>query len=241
LAVFALTQVRLLVDSLDVAGFANDATWDVTAEELDVTTLASAWRQRIPGLDAHSITVSGFQDFDTGALDPTFPATTFGLSTITFCPTGLGATVADPCIFGQARNLRTTPLTGTVGAVAGFKMDFGGTSAAVRGQVLHPLAARTVTGNGTTTTFTTPTAGQTLYAAHHVTSVTGSGTITFNVQTDNSGAMSSPTTRIATPMTAVGGSFASLAGALAGETHIRVAYTISGFTSVTFAVAVGVG
>ena len=40
--------------------------------------------------------------------------------------------------------------------------------------------------------------------------------------------------------TATGAQFTSLAGALTGETHIRTQWTITGFTSVTFAVAAGV-
>ena len=53
--------------------------------------------------------------------------------------------------------------------------------------------------------------------------------------------MTTPTTRItSTAFAAVGGEVKSLAGALAGETHIRVVYTISGFSSVTFTVASGV-
>jgi hypothetical protein len=53
--------------------------------------------------------------------------------------------------------------------------------------------------------------------------------------------MTSATTRItSTAFAAVGAEVRSLAGALAGETHIRVVYTISGFTSVTFTVAAAV-
>jgi hypothetical protein len=122
-----------------------------------------------------------------------------------------------------------------------FGFGWTGDAQMVRGQMLHPAAARTATGSGTTTTFTAPTATQSLYAAFHVLSVTGAGTITFTIQTDDNSGMTSATTRItSSAFAAVGHQFASLAGALTGETHIRVGYTIAGFTSVTFAVAAGV-
>jgi hypothetical protein len=113
----------------------------------------------------------------------------------------------------------------------------GATPSALNGRQLI-----TATGSGTATTFTTPVAGQGIWASFHVTSVTGTGTITFTIQTDDNSGFSSSTTRLtATAMAAVGGQFATAAtGALAGETHIRVGYAISGFTSVTFFAAAGV-
>lgn len=242
MAVFAMTNVGILVDSLSLSGFAQELSLDVTAEELDYTTFASGgWRQKKAGLGSFAATVKGLQDYATTGVDPTFPITGLGgFNTVTIAPTG-GAAVADPVLFGQGILTSYTPLTGTPGAMANFNFGWSGNAQMVRGQMLHPTAARTATGNGTTTTFTAPTATQTLYAVFHVLAVSGTGTITFKIQTDDNSGMTTPTDRITSAaIAAVGASTGSIAGALAGETHIRCTYTIAGFTSVTFAVAAGV-
>jgi hypothetical protein len=132
-------------------------------------------------------------------------------------------------------------MAGTVGDAAPFSLTLGGTGKLVQGKMLHAVAAETATGSGTVVAFTPPTATQSLYASFHVHSVTGAGTITFVVETDDAVGMSTPVTRITSNgFTAVGHQFASLAGALTSETHLRVKWTISGFTSVTFSSAFGV-
>lgn len=242
MAVFALTNVGILVDSLAISGFANELSLDGTADEIDVTTMASgSWRIKKPGLATFTAGVKGFQDYALTGVDPTFPVSAFGgFNTITVAPTG-GAAVADPCFLGRGLLTSYTPLSGAVGDAASFDFGWEGDAQLVRAQMLHPVAARTATGNGTTTTFTAPTASQTLYASFHVLAVSGAGSIVFTIQTDDNSGMTTPTTRItSSSFTAVGGGTGSLAGALTGETHIRVVYTITGFTSVTFAVAAGV-
>lgn len=239
--VFALTNVSAIVDTLELAGFARSFTIDATADEIDVTTLnAAGWRQKIPGLRTFTAAAEGFQDFDTVGVDPVFPATTFGADTFTVVPQST-ATAGDVAFFGQGRLTSNTPLSGSVGDAAAFSLNFAGTDRVVRGVMLHPTAARTATGTGTALAFTFPTAGQRLFASFHVLSVTGSGSIVFTVQSDNAVGFPSSATQITSQsFTAVGHQFTSVAGPISGETHIRAGWTITGFTSVTFAIAAGV-
>lgn len=242
MATFTLTNVGLLIDSLAVDGFANQLNLEASADEQDITTLRSGgWRRKLPGLGMFTISTTGFQDYATTGVDPVFPVTGVGgLNYYAVSPAG-GDSVGDPTFFGSGRLNAYTPLTGQVGTVAGFTYTWGGTGRLVRGQMLHPVAARTATGTGTAAAFTAPTAAQTLYAGFHVLAVSGSGSITFKIQTDDNSGFTSATDRItSSAFTAVGAGSGSLAGALAGETHVRAAWTISGFTSVTFAVVAGV-
>lgn len=242
MAVYANTNMQLLVGGLAVSGFASSATIGAEVAEIDVTTIGSAgWRNKIPGLGSHTLEVEGFQDFAAGSLDELFTGTSTAQSTWTFAPTNGGATLADPCVIGTGRTTTRTQLRGAVGDAAGFSWSWAGTERVVRGQIIHPLFARTTTGNGTATaqTFTT---GASLYAAVHVTSVSGAGSITFTIQTDDAVGFPSATTRYTFgAITAVGGAWSgAVTGIPATETHVRVGYTISGFTSVTFAAACGV-
>ncbi len=239
---FVNTNMRILVGSGDLAGFASSAEVMVEQDEVDITPLnAGGWRQVIGGLSRHMLSVQGFQSFSAAGPDALVGGTTVGRQAFSVCPQNAGDTIADPCYIGQGWDFTYTPLTGSVGQAAGFNVTFNGDSRPARAQVLHPLAARTATGNGTVTTFTNPGSTQALGASFHVTSVTGSGSIVFTVQTDDAAGFSSPTTRITSQSFTAGGSqFAAAAvGAFSGETHIRTAWTITGFTSVTFFVAAG--
>jgi hypothetical protein len=239
--VYSQTSVFIASNELAVSGFANQVELKAEADLNDVTTFASGgFRQRVVGLGSFMLNASGFQDY----VGPS-PGTVFSPQTLgtldTFTVSVPGTAVADPAYFGTARETSGSDL-GAVGDVNPFSIGWAGTSRLIRGQMLHPSASRTATGNGTTTTFTPPTATQALHAAFHVHSVTGTGTITFTVQTDDNSGMTSATTRLtSTAFAAVGGELKSATGALTGETHIRVVYTISGFTAVTFSVAAGVG
>jgi hypothetical protein len=242
MAQYVNTNMRILVDSFELAGFARSLTVDAKLTPEDFTNLACGgnkiWKA---GLAEHSVVAQGFQGFDTMDPDVILPAQTLGgQAAITVVPVNT-ETVGDAAFMSTAIRGKTSPLAGAVGKPAMFDMGWLGDARLVRSSVLHPLAARTATGNGTIVAFTPPTATQTLWASFHVTSVTGSGTITFTVRTDDAVGFSSPTTRITSnAFAAIGGQVASAAGALTGETHIRLTYTISGFTSVTFLCAYGV-
>lgn len=242
MAAFALTNVAIHVDGTIVTGYANQVDTNATVDMLDFTTFAAGGNKvQRPGFASFTLGLQGFQDYATNALDQAFPlASAGGTDVFTVAPTG-GATVADPAYFGQGLLTGYQPLTGAVGQPANFNFQFTGINQLVGGQVLHPSAARTATGNGTATTFTAPTATQALYTAFHVTSVTGTGSIVLKIQTDDNAGFTSATDRITSQsFTAAGAQFTSLSGALTGETHIRTTWTITGFTSVTFTVAAGV-
>ncbi|MGA0894135.1 MAG: phage tail tube protein [Ilumatobacteraceae bacterium] len=237
--VYANTSVSAVVDTLELAAFARTVTLEASADEIDVTTLNSGgWRQKIPGLRTFTASAEGFQDFATTGVEPVFGvAGLTGLDTFTIAPTST-ATAGDVAFIGQGRLAGNTVLSGAVGDAAGFTLNWAGTDVVARGQVLHPSAARTATGSGTALAFTFPTTGQRLYATFHVLSVTGTGSIVFTVQSDDAVGFPSATTRITSQsFTAVGHQLASVAGPITAETHIRLGWTITGFTSVTFVAA----
>lgn len=242
---FAATTLHIAADDLFVAGFANQVELTATADELDVTTFASAgFRQKVTGLATFNATVSGFQDFAAPGPDPSFQAPTriTAATPVPFSVAVPGTAVGDTCYFGSAQQTSIVPIQTTVGEVAGFSFDFSGATALNRGVILAERASRTSTGTGTIRAFTTPIAGQSIYAIFHVHSVTGSGSIVFTIQTDDAVGFASPTTRITSQsFTAVGSQRTSVAGPFAGETHWRAGWTITGFTAVEFSVAAAVG
>ena len=245
MAVYSLTNLHVATNELNMSCFANQIDVNAESDELDVTTFCGGgYRQKITGLGSFNVNVVGFQDYVAPSPGISFPGTTKtvdgALSTWTVAPEG--ATVGNVAYFGQSRVMSITDLSGSVGDVAAFNMNMAGTNRLVRGLVGHPVAARTATGTGDIFAFTPPTATQSLHMAVHVHSVTGAGTLAVFVATDDGVGFGSPVTRITSASFAdVGHEFKSLAGALTGETHARIGWTIAGFTSVTFSVAIGAG
>ena len=211
MAVFTLTNLHVAMNSLNLSCFANQVDVAAEADELDVTTFCGG----------------GYRQKITG------------LASFTVAPTG--DTVGNIAYFGNSRATTMNELTGAVGEVAAFTLNTAGVSRLVRGVMLHPVLARTATGTGTAVAFTTPLATQGLYASFHVHSVTGTGTVVLNVQTDDNAGFTTGISRItSSSFTAPGHELKSVVGALVGETHIRASWTITGFTSVTFSIAAGV-
>jgi hypothetical protein len=244
MAVYTNTAVAAYVDSFGVHGFADRVELEATAEEKNFTTYSSGgWQIKKAGLANHTLDIGAFQDFATTGIDPKFPVSGLGgLNVFSVAPQNLAATVADPIFLGQGVLNHHKPLFGNVGDEARLELGWKGDATLVRGQVIHPEAARTTTGSGTITALVPPTATQSLYAHFHVLAVSGAGTITFTIQTDTLVGFGSPTTQItSSAIAAIGAERKSVAGSLAGENFVRVGYTIAGFTSCTFAVFVGVG
>lgn len=242
MAVFSMTSCEILADGFAITGFANQLAVDAQDDAQDFTTFGSGgWRTIKSGLAMATVTASGFTDTATTGIEPQYPVSGFGATqTISVAPTG-GSAAGDIVYFGSGVITSYTPLAGAVGDPATFQLGWSTTGPLVRGLRLHPSAARTASGNGSAVAFTAPTATQTLYANWHLLAVSGAGSITFTIQTDDNAGFTTPTTRItSSALTAVGASSGSLAGALTGETHIRVGYTIAGFTSATFVVSAGV-
>ena len=174
MAVYSQTRMSIAVDTLELAGFAHTLDLSATAEVKDITTFASGgWKGYAVGLRSQMFNVSGFQDYALTGVDVTFPVSGLGGANVyTIGPTG-GRAAADPAFFGAGRLTDYRPLKGAVGEMGEFGFGFTGDGRVVRGQYLHPSAARTASGSGTACTFTTPTATDTLFASFHVLSVTG--------------------------------------------------------------------
>jgi hypothetical protein len=210
-------------------------------EELDASNWASGgWTLIEPGLAKGAAQFTGMNDMATVGPSATFtPAALKSSNVLTVSIPG--TTAGDPSFFLNGRLNSEALLRGEVGKLSEMDVQFANDGRMIRGLNLHPAAARTASGSGTAVAFTTPVTGESIWAAFHVLSVSGAGTLTLTVQTDDNGGFTTPTTRItSTGFTAIGAQFTSVAGPFAGETHIRAGWTVSGFTSVTFVVSAGV-
>lgn len=244
MAKFVLHNVRLFAAGADLTTYTNQVEMTAEAEEQDATSFTptgQVWKESLAGLRTTTVTGSG--QWDAGDLskpDDTSFANLGGIVPVTVCP----ATAADGALAWMSGYLRQSfALGGGIGDVAPWSGSWSGNWPLARGVVLHSPAARTATGTGTGVQIVggVPANGF-LVGTLHVMSASGTTpSITVTVQSDDTNAFGSPTTRLSfNAQTTAGGQVFRVAGPIT-DTWFRVNYTISGTTpSLLFMTAVGV-
>ncbi|MFG2899526.1 hypothetical protein ACGFZH_20895 [Streptomyces zaomyceticus] len=238
-----LTNVRAFAVGADLTSSSNKVELAAEVEEKDVTTYGtSGWKGVIGGLGSGEIASEGFWEAgDPSLVDDASWAQLGGIGPWTVCPD----TAAVGSLAYLTRALRSSyQLLGSVGDVAPWTGAAKSCWPLVRGQIGHPPGtARTATGTGTALNLGPVAAGQRLHAALHVLSVAGTTpSLTVSIESDDAGAMGTPTTRLTfDPATAAGGQALRTDASAITDTHYRVAWAISGTTpSFMFALSLGI-
>jgi len=237
MAELVITNGKLLFGGYDFSGNMNALAINAGAEILDKTTIGATSRQRIAGLKTMEMQHEGFWSAGTGEPDGILFGKVGGTSDpMTISPTS-GAD-GDDAFISSVLVGEYSP-GGAIGEVMPFSVSAElNEDELVRGTVMHN-ATRTAGGSGTARQLGAVGATQKLYAALHITSITG-GTLTVTVESDNASGMTSPITQATfTAATAIGGEWlAPIAGAIADDWW-RVSWTYTG-TTVDFIVSIGI-
>ena len=153
-----------------------------------------------------------------------------------------GATDQTSAVFFKA-NLLQYNINGVVGQLLPFSWQAKGSSTpAVQGKIFG-IDSKTSSANGTSNQLGVLAAGETMYMALHVLSVSGtSPTLDVIITSDNASGFSSATTRKAfAQKTAVGSELISLAGPIATDNWWRAQWTIGGSSTPTFDIVIVCG
>lgn len=236
---------RIYLAHLDLSGLANKVNFgDLTRDMKDSTTFNDGGYKCVkPGLITGEGNVSGFQDFAADVLDDEISIGQLGSQyPFTVIPSAAGTvTAGDTAWFSRGLIGSDNPLGGAKGEMASFEIGVPYDTVITQGKVLYPSTATTSDTNGTAVALTGPTASQSLYAALHVTAYSGLTNAVIKIQSDDSGAMSSPTDRITfTTVTGTTYQFTSVAGSFSSETHLRATIDVTGTGSITCVVVAGV-
>ena len=232
-----LTNCKLWYGGYDFSGNMNALACNAGAEMLDKTTFGNTSRRRLAGLKTTEMQHEGYFSAGTGEPDPILFGKVGGVAdAMSISPT----TGAD----GE-RAFMASVIAGsyTPGGAIGEIMPFSvaaelAQDELVQGTVMHN-ATRTAGGNGTARQLGAVSATQKLYAALHVTSITG-GTLTVSIESDDNSGMTSAVTQDSfTAATAIGGEWLTpIAGAITDD-YWRVTWTYTG-TTVDFIVVLGI-
>lgn len=238
MAAFALTDVDLFANGLDLSCFSNQLEVSSEAATLDATTFCSGgWDVPIAGRRSTMVSASGPTDMatataaQTSAVDEVLAVDMGGTYTLSAVPMGSSAGAVG--YFTQGVLMSRAPLQGTIGDLATHAVSFRGSTPLIRGTV---LTAATVTSTGTSAVqqLGAVSASQRIWVAVHV--LTADGTtpsVTVKLQSDDASGFPSATDRLTlTAMTTKGGQFGSAVGAIT-DSYWRASYAVSG-TSPSF-------
>lgn len=236
-------DMSILEGGLELAGHGKSVELNGECVPLDTTALSTTgWTTVTPGLKTGTVSLEFMQDFADGSVDQTLWAN-FGASNVV---RSLVTASADGSAAYTMRGiaLQYTPLTGQVGDLAmGSIQSTVSNGPLVRGVLLHPSnVTRSSSSSGTGRQIGAVSSTQTLYAALHVISATGtSPTLDVKVQSDDNSGFTSATDRITfTQATSVGAQWDSVAGAVTDD-YWRITYTVGGTTpGFAFAVVAGI-
>lgn len=243
MAIFAYTDMSILVDDIEMSCYAKSFSLTNEVNPLDTTSMCSnGWTTMIGGLKSGSVNIEFMQDVAADSVD----ATIYPLLGVADVPKSvcIGSADGSPAYLLKSIPLNYTPVSGGVGELAmGTLAGSSSTGPVIRGKLIHPSnVSRTSSSTGTGQQLGAVSATQSVYGAIHVISASGTNpTLDVIVQSDDNASFTSPTTRLTfTQATGKTSQIVSAAGAITDD-YWRVSYTIGGTGTPTFAFGVTVG
>lgn len=239
----AILDARIYLKEVDLSGYTNACAINCKTDVLDCTTFSDTYKDKLAGMTDVIFDASGYFSADSVTGDPDhklFDQLALNDAVVSICPEE-GAT-GTTAFFFRPTLTQYNPVEGKVGEMATFKLHGEGAAPLVKGTVMMPKAAKTLTGTSTPYQLGVVSATQTIYVGVHVFTVSGAGpTLDLVLQSDTLVGFGSPTAQITIPqITTVGQVWTSKAGAIA-EDWWRISYTIGGAgPSFTLAVVAGI-
>lgn len=220
----------VLVDEFDLSAFLSSYDGAATADTAEVTCFGNASKAYVAGLKDATISLSGFFDGSTGAVDEVLQAALGGSALISLCPAGAG-TIGNRCSLADCISTSYS-VSAPVGDAVTVSAEAQVSGGMLPGVVLASLVARTATGNTSAVDNGASTPGG-AKAFLHVTAFSGTN-VTVKVQES---ADNSTWADLIAFTQATGVTSQSATGAGTVDRYLRVNITGT-FTSVTFAVTV---
>ena len=239
MAKFVFNDGKVFSGGYDLSDHITSVNLDITAEELDATTINSGgFREKLGGLKDSTLSMDGFYEAGANKPDALLGASIGNELIVTTVP---DAGVGNTAYFMKSR-LFSYQMFGGVGEIAPFSISKSQSDDEVVQGKIEIDGALTATGNSTGVQLGAVGATEKIYVAIHCTAVSGTSTptVTFKLQSDDNSSFTSPTDVITfSNITAIGADYQSAAGAITDD-YFRLNYTISG-TSPSFSIHATIG
>jgi len=229
-----LSNAKLYAAGFNFSGDLNALALKYSADLKDATTLIDTTHTRRPGLADVGFQLDGYWNGGVGNVDDALFNSVLGVNDVPITIGPLTGAEGELAYSFKAQSASYAP-GGKIGDMFAFSVSGSGDGPLARGTLLTN-AARTVTGTGTIFNLGAISSLQKLIGALHFYTLAGSGTLIVKIQSAALVGFGSPTDRITfSTLAAVGGQFSTLAGPVT-DAFWRASWTISGFSSCTFAV-----
>jgi len=239
MAKFVFNDGKVFSGGYDLSDHVTSVNLEMTAEELDATTINSGgFKSKLGGLKDSTLSMDGFYEAGANKPDALLGASIGNELIVTTVP---DAGVGNTAYFMKSR-LFSYQMFGSVGEIAPFTISKSQSDDEVVQGKIEIDGALTASGNSTGVQLGAVGATEKVYVALHCTAVSGTSTptVTFKLQSDDNSSFTSPTDRITfTGITAIGADYQSAAGAIT-DTYYRLNYTISG-TNPSFSIHATIG
>lgn len=237
MATHIIKDANLWVGQYDLTGDMNALALNYSADMVEGTVLGDDTHTMKGGLKVATMAHEGYWSGGADNVDDALFSTVATADT----PVSIGVeTGADGELGYMLRSVVSEYSPGaTIGEMFAFSVAAESSAdGLIRGTIMHN-ATRSSSGNGTARQLGAVAAGETMFAALHV--LSGSGTLDVVIQSDDASGMSSPSDQITfTQATGAGSQWGSAAGAITDDWW-RVNYTIGGGSpSFQFVVVLGI-
>jgi hypothetical protein len=234
---------QVMIGSLDATAFATGATWGVDVEPIDVTTLADVnFYKYTTGLRTLNISLPGFNDYAVAAIDEWARAALPSEQVVSLAYNGITTGSAVVSARGLLRNMPNT--SASVGQVPTFTLDFPSSQLINNFDGLLTQATATnitATGNTTAVQCGALVPAQTVAAAIHISGYSGTGTVTFQLQSSATAGGSYTARGTATAaINTTGGTWLSATNLTVTDTFWRLAVTASASPVATVFASIGI-
>jgi hypothetical protein len=238
-----LTNAKIWLDSYDLTSDVSAVALEQGIEPKDVTTFGNVARISAPGLFTARATAAGLVNLGTG-LSEEFLSTKLSLidQPLTFgCD---GGADGDTAYSMMAALGSFTPLQGEVGEMLKFNLEAMATSYELVRGIIGKNGTVSAAGSGTAFNLGLVGAGKQLFGTLHVLAISGGGTWTFKIQSDDTNGFPSPIDRITfNALTLKGSQWAvPINGPIASDIWWRGNWSVAGGAgnSITFALFIGI-
>jgi hypothetical protein len=131
-APYALTDLKLVVNSVNLSTWCTKAALEISADELESTAFGSTYRTRIGGLKDYNLAAEFNQDFAASAIDVTLQPLLGTVVAFTCKSTSAATGATNPEYQGNVLVSKYSPLDGSPGDLSKTSIQWPGSGTLTR-------------------------------------------------------------------------------------------------------------
>lgn len=134
MAKFVATDVKVLINNINLSDHIAQVSLEQTSDEIETTSFGTEWRQRIGGgLKDASISIDFHQDFGAGSVDATLSPLFNTIATVVVTPTSGSVSATNPSFTGTFSVVQYSPVASSVGDLATLSVSWPSAGTVTRG------------------------------------------------------------------------------------------------------------